>query len=319
MKQPIVFEPVYVNRVWGGRSLATVYGRSLPGDNSMAVGESWEVVDRPEVQSVVVGGQYYGQTLGRLWQERREEVFGRDAPGGGRFPLLCKILDVRQNVSIQVHPPAGIAEELGGEPKSEFWYVCRADEGAKWYAGLETGVTRKVFEDGIRAGTLAECLQRILVEEGDAISVPSGQVHALGAGQLVFEIQENSNTSYRIFDWDRVGLSGAKRDLQIDEALRCIDFDVSPDQRMTKIAKWPVALMASSIEEVRLSPGAWHCSPPGEFSVVMVVSGQLSCGGILFQAGSCFLMPASSGEGVLEASAGRECRLLSTTWIGRKH
>src|SRR5208282_2442170 len=129
-----------------------------------------------------------------------------------RFPLLVKILDAQEKLSLQVHPPAPLAAKLGGEPKTEMWYIAAAKPGAELYAGLKRGVTRRQFEQAIRDATVAECFHRLQVRAGDALFLPSGRVHALGAGLVVFEIQQNSDTTYRVFDWDRVGLDGKPRE-----------------------------------------------------------------------------------------------------------
>ena len=142
---PIVFTPIYQERIWGGRKLADQLGRSLPG--SQPVGESWELVDRPEAQSVVAEGPLRGNTLHDLWTHQRTEIFGpRHRNTGPRFPLLCKLLDARDRLSVQVHPPAAVAARLHGEPKTEMWYFLECDPGSRIYAGLSAGTTRVAFE-----------------------------------------------------------------------------------------------------------------------------------------------------------------------------
>src|SRR5207302_7774492 len=143
----------------------------------------------------------------------------------GRFPLLIKILDAQEKLSLQVHPPAHKAAALGGEPKTEMWYIAEAEPGAELYVGLKQGVTRTEFERKISSGTVAECFHRIAVREGDTMFLPSGRVHALGAGLVIFEIQQNSDTTYRVFDWNRVGLDGKPRELHVTESLENIDFE----------------------------------------------------------------------------------------------
>lgn len=219
----LVFAPIAMERVWGGRLLETHFHRSLP-DASAPYGESWEVVDREEAQSVVMEGIYAGKTLHQLWQVRREEIFGAGLPDSERFPLLVKILDAREDLSIQVHPPATLAAELGGEPKTEMWYIAGAQAQSRLVVGLRSGVTREGFAEAIRAGSVAEMVHEIPVQAGDSIFIPSGRLHAIGAGLLIFEIQQNSDTTYRVFDWNRLGLDGKARDLHIEESLASIDF-----------------------------------------------------------------------------------------------
>lgn len=220
---PLRFAPLYQERVWGGRSMATLYGRALPGDRP--IGESWELVDRPEAASVVAVGPLAGRTLGELLALDPRGLLGEASSRDGRFPLLVKILDARDVLSLQVHPPASRARQLGGESKTEMWFFTGVEPGATIMAGLRPGVTRAVFERRLAEGTVAECFHRLPVQAGDAMFLPSGRVHALGAGLVLFEIQENSDTTYRVFDWNRVGLDGRPRALHVAESLESIDFE----------------------------------------------------------------------------------------------
>src|SRR5215217_528612 len=211
---PMVFHPIFKERVWGGRTLEALYGKRLPPD--VPIGESWEIADRPGAESVVANGPLARRTLRWLMRQHRADLLGDAAPSAGdRFPLLCKILDARDKLSLQVHPPAR-AQELG-EPKTEMWYIAAADPGAELYVGLKRGVTREAFEHGIRDGRVADCFHRIEVHAGDAMFLPSGRVHAIGAGLVIFEIQQNSDKTFRVYDWDRPGLDGRPRDLHVRE------------------------------------------------------------------------------------------------------
>ena len=138
---------------------------------------------------------------------------------------MIKILDAREKLSLQVHPPAGKAAELGGEPKTEMWFIADAAPGAELFVGLKRGVTRAEFEKKISEGSVAECFHRIPVHAGDAMFLPSGRVHAIGAGLVIFEIQQNSDTTYRVFDWNRVGLDGKPRELHVAQSFASIDFN----------------------------------------------------------------------------------------------
>ncbi len=148
LTQPLVFQPIFMERVWGGRRLESLYGKRLPP--AVRIGESWEVVDRPEAQSVVHDGPFRGLTLNTLWHKHRDEIFGQvpdglSPTGSSRFPILAKLLDAQENLSLQVHPPAAIAEELGGEPKSEFWYIADATPKAEIFAGLNEKLDARRF------------------------------------------------------------------------------------------------------------------------------------------------------------------------------
>jgi mannose-6-phosphate isomerase len=187
--------------------------------------EEWTVSDRPGDESVIANGPLAGRTLRRLMLEQREALLGGAAPAAGdRFPLLCKIIDARETLSVQVHPPPERAALLGGEPKTEMWCVAAAAPGAELYVGLRRGISREAFERALAAGTVADCLHRVPVSEGDVMFLPSGRVHAIGGGLRLFEIQQNSDTTYRVFDWNRPGLDGKPRDLHIVESLASIDF-----------------------------------------------------------------------------------------------
>src|SRR6266567_2595855 len=223
MLYPLTFHPLFKERVWGGRKLAEIYHKPLPP--GVPIGESWEISDRPGDVSVIANGPLAGQDLHWLVERHAPELLGATQHAHGRFPLLIKILDAQETLSLQVHPPPAKAAELGGESKTEMWYIADAAPGAEIFVGLKRGVTRADFERKIRAGTVADCLHRLSVRPGDAMFLPSGRVHAIGAGLVIFEIQQNSDTTYRVFDWNRVGLDGKPRALHLDQSLASIDFN----------------------------------------------------------------------------------------------
>jgi mannose-6-phosphate isomerase len=236
MLYPLTFHPIFKERVWGGRNLERLFGKALPPER--LVGESWEITDRPENVSVVANGPMAGTTLRWLMEHRRREVLGQHAAEDGAFPLLIKILDCAETLSVQVHPPARIAAQLGGEPKTEMWYIADATPSAALYAGLKAGVTREEFERRIAEGTVQECLHRVPVRAGDAMFLPSGRLHAIGAGNVIFEIQQNSDTTYRVFDWNRPGLDGKPRELHLEQSLASINFnDFEPSLIASKYSR----------------------------------------------------------------------------------
>src|SRR6266404_2185089 len=210
ISRPLVFQPIFMERIWGGRRLESLYGKRLPP--AARIGESWEIVDRPEAQSVVHDGLFRGLTLHALWRKHRQEIFG-DVPDTTRFPILAKLLDAQENLSLQVHPPLAIAQELGGKPKSELWYIADAVPKAEIFAGLKKSSTRGAFVKALKQGNVQSHAHQISVETGDAIFLPSGRLHAAGAGNLIVEIQQNSDTTYRVFDWNRVDQNGKDREL----------------------------------------------------------------------------------------------------------
>src|SRR5437016_13970018 len=152
MTSPLTFEPIFMERMWGGRRLESDFGKKLPPNT--CIGESWEIVDRPEAQSIVANSPLKGKTLHELWKQNQHDIFG-DVPETPRFPLLIKLLDAQERLSLQVHPPEEVAESLGGEAKSEFWYVVAAEPNAKVFVGLRKSMTRDQFEQAINPGTVA--------------------------------------------------------------------------------------------------------------------------------------------------------------------
>lgn len=209
--------------MWGGRVLESAFARTLPPERP--IGESWEIVDRPEAQSVVSAGALKGETLRALIEKHGADVMGPKWPRVRPFPILVKWLDCRERLSLQVHPPASVAGELKGEPKTENWYIAHSTAGAQLLVGLKRGVTREQFERAIADNTLEKCIHHFCVAAGDSILVQSGQVHAIDAGNLILEIQQNSDTTYRVYDWGRVGLDGRPRQLHIEQSLRSIDWN----------------------------------------------------------------------------------------------
>ena len=280
---PITFLPLYRERVWGGRELAAQLGRDLPG--TQPIGEAWEVVDRAEAQSVVADGPWAGKTLHDLWTEHRVEIFGpRHENAGPRFPLLCKLLDARERLSVQVHPPAAVAPRLGGEPKTEVWYFLACDPDSRIYAGLKQGVTRADFGDKLAKGEVEECLHVLPTHAGDSIFIPSGRLHAIGEGNLIVEIQQNSDTTYRVFDWNRVGLDGKPRDLHIGESMESTDFaDFEPG--LAHVDSGVVAECEHFRVERKILERPEVLASAGDFALVTVVGGGASCGGRSFAPG----------------------------------
>lgn len=293
--QPITFTPLYMDRVWGGRELERKYSRSLPSADT-PYGESWEMVDRPDEQSVVTQGCYQGLTLGELWRDKRAELFGPGFDAESSFPLLIKILDARDDLSIQVHPPAAIATELGGEPKTEMWYIADAEPDAKLYAGMKTGTTKQDFHAAIEDGTVDQVVHSISPKAGESIFIPSGRLHAIGAGLLIYEIQQNSDTTYRVFDWNRMGLDGNPRELHVAESMRCIDFSYTEPTMDTPQGNTLASCPYFHVDKLQLSENSKVQNPdPERFSIVTVVKGSLeSTDGGQYGAGDSLLLPRAA-------------------------
>lgn len=304
---PLVFSPIFKPKIWGGRRLEGVVDKHL--DTAEPIGESWELADLENDQSVVRLGPAAGKELGQLVRDWGQDLLGRAELFEGRFPLLIKFLDARENLSVQVHPDEKMARRMGGEVrvKNEAWYVLHAEPDGAIYRGLAEGVSRESFIEAIRNGTVASTLRRIAVKPGDCYYLPSGTVHALGAGVVVAEIQTPSDTTYRVYDWDRVdSASGKGRDLHIDRALECINF--APDdggrQRRSHVASvWTAVTQLVKcdsfvIEQVRMVEGVEQEIPGGEMTVWIVLDGRGEIGypggdePLTFSRGDTLLLPA---------------------------
>jgi mannose-6-phosphate isomerase len=287
---PLTFAPLFQERIWGGRKLAALFGKRLPA--SERIGESWEIVDRPDTQSVVANGPLKGKTLHELWTQDRQSIFG-DVPDAPRFPLLIKLLDAQGKLSLQVHPPEKIAAKLDGEAKTECWYVAAAKRGAEIYAGFKRSITRDEFEKALAAGSAAHLVHTVKVKPGDAMLLPAGRFHGIGGGCVLVEVQQNSDTTYRLFDWNRLdAATGKPRQLHLEQALECIDFnDLAP--RLVELRG--ELLVRHELFEVQ----KWNLDSPREivaraqFAIVCCLTGKLSCADVDLAPGGFFLVPAS--------------------------
>jgi mannose-6-phosphate isomerase len=301
---PLTFQPIFKERVWGGRELERLYGKKLPP--GAVIGESWEISDRPGDASVIANGPLAGKDLRWLMENHASEILDDAKPAAeGRFPLLCKILDARDKLSLQVHPPVSKAAELGGEPKTEMWFIADAAPDAELFVGLKRGATRAEFEKKIQDGSVAECFQRVPVRAGDTMFLPSGRVHAIGDGLVIFEIQQNSDTTYRVFDWNRVGLDGKPRELHVAQSLASIDFsDFEPKLVETKfITDGKIQKRALvndplfNVETWKLNSGATGLLKPKKLQIIAVTSGEMEIKSgstaVILSAGQFSLIPAS--------------------------
>jgi mannose-6-phosphate isomerase len=299
-----MFRPVYQPYIWGGDKLRTRLNRNDTPEGIVA--ESWEVSDRDDGMSVVESGPFEGQTLHEVIAGDPQALLGSRAKAD-RFPLLIKVLDAAKTLSVQVHPNDQTAIEFGGEAKTEMWYVLEADEGAAVYCGLAEGVTPEAFRKGIEDNALEPMLKKIPVKSGDAIFVPGGRVHAIADGCLLLEVQQNSNTTYRIYDWGRVGADGKSRELHIDQALEVTLWEdkedaLTPAEPMVPLAGLPREKIMESdyflIEKLALTGSADLPACPESFQVLFVQEGEVtvSGGGVEVSAarGRSVLIPAAA-------------------------
>jgi mannose-6-phosphate isomerase len=228
------FEPIYKQRVWGGVSLRTKFNRNLKL-TGQKIGESWEIVDREDAMSVVSSGKWKGKSLRSIIFENSSFIMGPNWDKDKRFPILVKWLDCQERLSLQVHPPEKIAHQLKGEPKTENWYVVDAIEDAGLFVGLKKKIDKPTFKKAIREEKVEGICHRLKSQPGDSILVESGRLHAIDGGNLILEIQQNSDTTYRVYDWGRVGINQKPRDLHLEKSLKCIDFnDIKPSTIKSK-------------------------------------------------------------------------------------
>lgn len=309
---PLRFHPIFQSFVWGGHRLRTLLGKPT-GPEPCA--ESWEICDRPEHQSLVCAGSLAGRSLHQLIQEYAEDLLGvgleslLPLPSSGRlqdrFPLLVKFLDAAQTLSVQVHPSDAQAAQwnLTDPGKTEAWIVLVADPGSLIYAGLKPGVDRRQLLEALQKGTCAELLHRFEPQPGDCVFLPPGTVHALGAGLLVAEIQQNSDTTFRLYDWGRLGLDGKPRTLHVEQALAVLNFEQGPVYPQT-----PQRLSQKEVTELVHCPyftiHRWEIdrtqtlADDGRFHILLFLEGQGTVENepsIMLGRGDSVLIPACVG------------------------
>ncbi|MFN0242282.1 MAG: type I phosphomannose isomerase catalytic subunit [Planctomycetota bacterium] len=218
--EPLRFSRIFLEKVWGGRALDRTPGIDLPPDQP--IGETWEISDRADHNSVVLDGPHRGRSLREIMSAHSDEVLGRARPASdGSFPLLIKFLDATQPLSVQVHPHGSTARR-GGECKTECWYILAASPGSTIYLGLQPGVTREDLAEHASQPSILDLLVRHEVCAGQFVFVPGGTVHAVGAGITLLEVQNNADVTLRLYDWNRAGLDGRPRTIQAEDALGAV-------------------------------------------------------------------------------------------------
>lgn len=310
---PMTFIPVYKNYIWGGRRIPEKYRRR---EVQGVCAESWEVADRAEGMSVVANGKYRGQTLREAIHTLGAKLVGTGVKSGV-FPLLVKIIDARERLSVQVHPDERAAARGDGEAKTEVWHVLDAAPGAFVFAGLKRGVGRVPFLKAMKADAVAEALCLVRVRTGDTVFIPGGRVHAIGEGCLLLEVQQNSNTTYRVYDWGRMGHDGKPRELHIERALRAIRWkDSAPVKVRAKRAAWENGCRREQIvdcpyfhmERLSLRRQVSFDNDGASFHILFVVSGgALIFGGggkVKVNPGVSVLLPAGMSEYCVKPTSG---------------
>ena len=297
---PLRFQPISRRYLWGGRRLETMLGKSLGQGDDYA--ESWELVDHGDDQSVVLNGPATGLTLAQLVAEHNDDLFGRHA-GLTQFPLLFKFLDCNRTLSVQVHPndAQGALLDPPDLGKTEAWVVLAADPSSKIYAGLKPGVTKEDLRHALESGTCDQCLHTFEPKTGDCLFIEAGTVHALGEGLVIAEIQQASDTTFRLFDWNRVGADGKPRELHIEQSLEVTNFDrgpVSPQQpqgtdqpgreRLVDCDKFVLDRNTLAVSQTFGGDDRFH--------LLVAIEGTVLVGGEKLPLGETCLLPAAAGE-----------------------
>jgi mannose-6-phosphate isomerase len=298
---PMKFRPIFKERIWGGNAVSEFFGKDAPA--GVNIGESWELADLPEDKSTIANGPLEGKTIDAVIEQYAEAITGK-LDYTPPLPLLIKILDARDDLSVQVHPDTETCQRTGkGDPKTECWYIIDAKPGACIYKGLQPGTTKKQFAEAIKEGTCADLLEKIEVNIGDCHFLPSGTAHAIGAGLLIAEIQQPSDTTYRVFDWNRVDDEGNPRQLHVVDALESIHFDPSGDDLSVTSVGRLVNTEFFNVDKGHMLSGGEMLISDNIMKVLFILSGtgrieSLETQTVDFKKGDTILIPAAY-EGVV--------------------
>ena len=302
--QPLFMEPIFKETVWGGDKIRTVFGKEIPSEHT---GESWEAAAHANGHSRIRNGALKGKTLQEAVLEAPEKIMGTEVTQkfGTHFPLLIKIIDANDNLSVQVHPDDAMAHTLEGpqeDGKTEMWVVLDAKPEAKLIYGFKKDITQQEFAKAIEDQTLEEVVNWIPVKKGDTFFIPAGTLHAIGAGILIAEIQQNSDTTYRVYDFGRLGLDGKPRELHTEKAKQVTDLSSSLGKEFSDI---DAGVCCEFFKTYRRALNGKNeiIVDPAHFQFIMVLegSGRINCQE--FNMGDTILLPAAMGTAVLEGEA----------------
>ena len=328
---PLKFTPIYMERIWGGTLMREVLHRDVP-EAGNPIGESWEIVDRPGEQSVVANGEFAGMPFEELLRQYHGELLGPRGSSCKRFPLLVKLIDAGERLSLQVHPDENACREIGGsaEPKTEMWYIISALKTGKIMAGLSPRATRQQMMETMDKPEVENLLQVYQSQVGDAYFITSGTLHAIGEGNLILEIQQNSDTTYRVSDWGRVDRNGKSRELHVEKGLKSINFTnrTSPriagvsgsaghNRKFSMINRCPFF----TVDELRLAD-VWHddTAASGSFHLVSAINAPVRVGRsataeemVRLEPGETLLVPWSYGRYSIAPENAGEAVVVRTT------
>jgi mannose-6-phosphate isomerase len=309
---PLKFKPIYKELIWGGHKLRGVLGKDFPADKK--IGESWELADLPNDKSIITNGEFAGKTITEVLQKYPQQITSKK-DYKPPFGLLIKFIDAADVLSVQVHPDSEAVKRLKtGLPKTECWYIIDAEPGACIYKGLKTGVAKKQFAQSIKDGSCAELLNIIPVKPGQCHFLPAGTVHAIAAGILIAEIQTPSDTTFRVFDWNRLQ-NGKPRQLHIEQALESINFGQKAKDLPVTTSDRLADNEFFKIDKITAQTGTSKKIIKGTMKVIIIISGRgqitsNDCKAVDFAKGQTILLPAAFDG---EITFGGDTEYLSVT------
>lgn len=302
MEKPIKLTPAFKDNIWGGTRLKTEYNKKT---DMKIVAESWELSTHKDGESRVAGGEYDGLKLSEYIEKIGKDKLGKRAAAFDYFPLLIKFIDAKDNLSIQVHPNDEYALKNEGEyGKTEMWYIMDAEPGSYLYYGFNRKITKEEYKRRIADNTLLEVLNKEEVKKGDVFFIPSGTVHAIGSGILICEIQQNSNTTYRVYDYDRRDANGNPRQLHIERALDVSCLEPAPKQDGLKACSEGVTELSAckyfTVDKIDVEGETVIKAEDGSFRSLIFLSGKgtLTVGDTTIEAekGDSIFVPAQNAE-----------------------
>ena len=323
---PLLFEPIYKEIMWGGKLMKKHLKRDIP-ETKTPIAEAWEISDRKDAESIIENGPLAGMAIDKLLKKYGKHFVGKSYKEGDRFPLLVKLIDAGKRLSLQVHPDEEACSKLkGAEPKTEMWYIIAAEKKGRIIAGVKPNCTQRQFVANIDSNEIEKCLQTFKSESGDAYFISSGRVHAIDAGNLLLEIQQNSNTTYRISDWGRVGIDGKPRELHVEQALQCINFADRSSPRVTGVSgttthnrKFPIINRCPffQVDDLRLVDN-WQDSTNGSsFHLITAINKPAvivgHTGDTVIAKGRTCAIPANYGSYKIKIRGKKEATVIKTT------